>query len=605
MADHYIIAAGGTGALCASSFLYMAAAGCAECNSTYHILLLDKDKQSDAMTACHNLLDNYNALNVQLGKKPGTLVFPKIVLHDWNFTDEIVDEYCRQTQKTAADLGSLTLNKLLNPEQDAKTAQLLDIMYSPEELDTDLEKGFYGHPNIGAAVFDYVRDRFLAQQVIMANGAVKTNSFMSSLHNSLSKGKTFVYLFGSLFGGTGATVIPNVARALRTLQSNGKPPVAFGLTNLVLGGAVIMPYFRLPACPVDSVEALEKVSPSDTKFADQTRQALRYYHESGLLSNLMNLILLGTNHLDETSELFSRGGIQSQHFHMVHLLAATSANRFFAGALGSMAKALDGGPVKPLGELLMWKITPEDPGSKGIYRTLTPAELDLTNEYASLDRFLRFSVVVGFYMRKKFAKDPLQLVHDLEIQGTYKQMTKDDGSPLTAKDLDDKTIIEEFYQEPVSQTGAICLGFIQYLFDICLSGYDWSGYREKAKEPSAVVNGKQYYTYELGVPNPDAAGHFDTRWADFGNLTELKSLIESLSLDHIVSTKVLNNICSHQTLDNGHPPYTVTKFPNSIAQIYEEKTLDKLGLKKGIFGGIKNDSRYFCEIYHELYNQCQ
>lgn len=35
-------------------------------------------------------------------------------------------------------------------------------MYAPQELDTDLEKGFYGHPNIGAAVFDYVQERFLA-----------------------------------------------------------------------------------------------------------------------------------------------------------------------------------------------------------------------------------------------------------------------------------------------------------------------------------------------------------------------------------------------------------------------------------------------------------
>lgn len=604
MADHYIIAAGGTGALCASSFLYMAVAGCADRGSTYHILLLDKDKQSDAMTACHNLLEDYNAMNVQLGKKDGTLVFPKIVLHDWNFTDEIVDEYCRQTQKPAANLASLTLNKLLNPNQDAATAQLLDIMYTPEELDTDLEKGFYGHPNIGAAVFDYVRERFLAQQVTTANGSVKTNSFMSSLHTSLSKGKTFVYLFGSLFGGTGATVIPNVARALRTLQSNATPPVAYGQTNLVLGGAVIMPYFRLPSRPVDSVEALEKVFPSDTKFADQTRQALRYYHESGLLSNLMSLMLLGTNHLDETSEVYSRGGVQSQHFHMVHLLAATSANRFFSGSLGNMAAALNEPTVTPLGELLMWKIAPNDSGNKGMYRTLTPGELDLTNEFAQINRFLRFSVVVGYYMRKKFTKDPLQLMHDPEIQGTYKQMMVN-GRPMSAKDLNNKTMIETFYQQPVNQTGAICRGFIQYLFDVGLSGYDWSNYRDKTKIPAAHVNGTQYYTYELGAPNPAAAGKFDMRWAEFGNLTELKSLLESISLGFVVDTKVLNDICSYSMLDAERPAYSVSKFPNSIAQVYEEKTLNSLGLRKGLFGGIKNDSRYFCEIYHELYNQCQ
>ena len=136
MADHYIIAAGGTGALCASSFLYMAAAGCADSKSTYHILLLDKDKQSDAMTACHNLLEDYNAMNIQLGKKPGTLVFPKIVLHDWNFTDEIVDEYCRQTQKPAANLASLTLNKLLNIPNWLSTLVVAAYIFLDAQLDT-------------------------------------------------------------------------------------------------------------------------------------------------------------------------------------------------------------------------------------------------------------------------------------------------------------------------------------------------------------------------------------------------------------------------------------------------------------------------------------
>lgn len=95
------------------------------------------------------------------------------------------------------------------------------------------------------------------------------------------------------------------------------------------------------------------------------------------------------------------------------------------------------------------------------------------------------------------------------------------------------------------------------------------------------------------------------RWAEFGNLTELKSLLESISLGFVVDTKVLNDICSYSMLDAERPAYSVSKFPNSIAQVYEEKTLNSLGLRKGLFGGIKNDSRYFCEIYHELYNQCQ
>lgn len=154
--DNFIIAAGGTGAMCARAFIYMAAAGCANNSDTYHILLMDKDKQSDAVTACENLLAYYNLMRTQMGLKPGTCTFPTIKVHKWNFTDEIVDEYVKQTHNSAASLATLTLNKLLNPRNDAQMRQILKTMYTTEELDTDLEKGFYGHPNIGAPVFDYV-----------------------------------------------------------------------------------------------------------------------------------------------------------------------------------------------------------------------------------------------------------------------------------------------------------------------------------------------------------------------------------------------------------------------------------------------------------------
>ena len=60
--DKFLIAAGGTGAMCARAFIYMAAAGCADHNDTYHILLVDKDRQSDAVTACENLLEDYKAM---------------------------------------------------------------------------------------------------------------------------------------------------------------------------------------------------------------------------------------------------------------------------------------------------------------------------------------------------------------------------------------------------------------------------------------------------------------------------------------------------------------------------------------------------------------
>ncbi len=613
MGEYYIIAAGGTGAMCARSFIYMAAAGCADRNSTYHILLMDKDKESDALTSCENLLADYEAMRGQLGKNGGMndniFTFPKIQLHQWNFTQEIVDEYQKQTGLPANNLTNLTLRKLLNPNNEPETALLLSSMYSTEELDTDLNKGFYGHPNIGAPVFDYIRERFLAQRIINYKGETVSNTFMQSLHNSLRNGYAYVYLFGSLFGGTGATVIPNVVLALRSLQDPLNPLDNYGQTRLVLGGSVIMPYFKLPACPSDSVEALEKVKPVDNKFEGQTREALNYYHESGLLSNMMNLMLLGKSTLDITSEAYSRGGSQTQHFHMVLMIAATAANRFFAKRLGGMAEAIptDGSnsPVTTLGELLMWKMTPTDPKAQGSYQTLLPGELDLEGEYARMATFLRFSVIVNYFMRLKFARVAEELKEEVEVLGTCKQMERE-GKRLSPKTLTTRDVME-LYKDPVSKAGAICRGFIQFVYDVALSGFDWSKYRVYEKDlekPTKDEDNRTYYSYKLGPVDSSAVALFNMRWMDFANLGALRTLLDAQSLNFVIDNMTLNGICSFPAMDQDRTGYVEVRYPNSIATVYVDNVLDELGLKKNFFGRMVRDDVWFCEIYERLYSKC-
>lgn len=592
--DNFMIAAGGTGAMCARAFIYMAAAGCANNHDTYHILLMDKDKQSDAVTDCENLLADYEAMREQMGLKPGTTTFPKIKVHKWNFTEEIVDEYVRRTGNPSANLSTLTLNKLLNPNSDGKINQILSTMYTMEELNTDLEKGFYGHPNIGAPVFDYVKDRFLSERVTLSDGTVRDNTFMKDLHSVLSQGIAHVYLVGSLFGGTGATVIPNVVLALRSLKSAAGVP--YGQTNLVLGSSVIMPYFKLPVCDSDSVEVLSNVAPTDTKFAGQTRDALAYYHESGLLDNVMNLLLLGTSNLDVTSELYARGGVQNQHFHVVLLMAAAAANRFFADKLGSMEEHAKNTPITPQGELLVWKAA-SDNGN--VYNSLTESELGLNEEYQQMVKFLRFSVVVGYYMRLYFENNTEGMKTWNEILGTCGQMKDENGTPLRASTIT-KNQIDSYYKVPVQKTGAICMGFINFFYDVALSGYDWSGYHMKTKEPRQQVDGMQYYHYSVtNAVQPTAAADFNTRWVDLANLTDLKDLLEATALTDITRTKTLNGICSYSLLDASRPQVIENGYPNHIAGVYEE-ALTSLGLKKTIFGKIKRSDVWFCEIYEEI-----
>lgn len=590
--NYFMIAAGGTGAMCAKAFLFLAAAGCVDKSSKYHILLMDKDQHSDAVTDCENLLDKYEKMRQQMLGKTDVYTFPEVELHKWNFTDEIVDTFCQKTKLAAATLTQMTLRKLLNPTGDDKMARILSTMYTDKELDTDLEKGFYGNPNIGAPVFDYVQERFLSDKVTRNDGSEWQNTFMTELRNALYTGKTYVYLMGSLFGGTGATVIPNVVLALRSLKdSKGK---AVGMENLVLGASVIMPYFKLPNCEEDSVERLAKVMPVDGKFAGQTRDALAYYDSSGLLSNMMNLLLLGSSCLDVTSELYARGGQQRQHSHIVILLAAVAASRFFSNNLGSMKDAVNATPITPRGELLVWKGNPDDDGK---HQTLSSRELGITDEYGELMRFLRFSVLVGYYMRLRFSQDAAGMMTWNEVLGTCRQKRDGRDNPLDPKKLKEKDIVEH-YQMPVKDAGEICKAFIQFMYDVALSGYDWSGYHEKTKQET----GDGYYQYETTEKvKADVTNHFSERWVDLANLMELKNLLEATCLKaEITDRKTLNQICSFDMLDEGRAGQRVEKYPDHIGQVYEA-ALKKLGLQKTLLSKMKREDVHFCELYDALY----
>lgn len=600
MADRYIIAAGGTGAMCTQSFIYLAAAGCANKDDTYHILIVDKDRKSDAVTDCENLIRKYDALRVQLGDNENQFSFPKIILDKWNFTDEVVTEYRIRTNSSANQLWELTLRNLLNPDADAITDQLLKTMYTESELDTDLEKGFYGHPNIGTAVFNYVRERFLATDSPDTNGVLVSNSFMTSLRSHLSSDKTYVYLFGSLFGGTGATIIPNVVLALRSLVDPQNKSNHYGKSKLVLGGSVVMPYFRLPDIDTFSIEKLAFLVPSDAKFGDQTKEALRFYEETNLLGEMMNMLLVGSSQLDVTSELYSRGGEQHQHFHMVLQAAAIGANRFFANELGSMKEAVESDEVNPLGELLMWKISPDSVHNS----TLTAAELGMGAEYANIMAFLRFSVVVAFSMQKIFSQSTEILRNRMELTGTAKQFTLN-RKPLDPKNLS-KEVIQKYYQEPVRNASEICMGFIRYFFDVAMSGYDWSGYHTHVQDAATkvTIEGTDYFQYILGKLDPTSITKASMRWVDVGNLRELQHIIEATSPDQVTNSCTLNGICSFEPLDEGRAAIQETRFPDHIQTIYD-KTLEKIHLTGGFMGIGRRTDVNFSEIYDGLRANCQ
>ena len=95
--------------------------------------------------------------------------------------------------------------ELLKPE----VKGLLDCLYDPEEKQQNLSEGFRARPNIGAAA-------------MLATTANENDPFWSQIYKAIESARggeeVRVFILSSIFGGTGASGFPNIARRIRTIQ---------------------------------------------------------------------------------------------------------------------------------------------------------------------------------------------------------------------------------------------------------------------------------------------------------------------------------------------------------------------------------------------------
>ena len=114
-------------------------------------------------------------------------------------------------------------------QQRPEMADLIDVLYTEEEKETPLEKGFRGHPSIGSAV--------MAGQVTFQQ-TIQFQQLQAAVEQDVGNGETAtIVLVGSIFGGTGAAGFPTVARMLREEFADH----AGGMVQL--GGVLVLPYF--------------------------------------------------------------------------------------------------------------------------------------------------------------------------------------------------------------------------------------------------------------------------------------------------------------------------------------------------------------------------
>lgn len=299
----HIVAIGGTGARCAEALLHLAAIGLLPDNRLQY-LFIDPDEANgnlartkDAITAYRNC---YNRCAQE--RKHSAWMQPAV---------DSLDLWTPFSESLNKSLGAFFKYETIK-SNNPTLGGLFDVLYTEKERKAQLDVGFRGRPAIGAAVMSQVNLDTVDQE--------PWRSLIHSIELDVGNGRTsHVFLCGSIFGGTGASGFPTIARLIANKLDR------LGIRERVkIGGALMLPYFNFA---VPAGQGKEDIFARPEQFLLNTEAALRYY--VGRASGVFNTIyLLGDPEPVQVKEFSIGKNTQNNDPHFVELFAALAARNF-------------------------------------------------------------------------------------------------------------------------------------------------------------------------------------------------------------------------------------------------------------------------------------
>lgn len=286
----YIFGIGGTGSRVIKSLIMLAASGVKIDVDAIVPIIIDPDFANADLTRTIELIRSYAGIRNQLSFNDATKnCFFNVPI------ENVVNDY----RLTLKDTKNKKFREFVEFSTMSKENRALaSILFSESNLESDMEVGFKGNPNIGSVVLNQITD---SQDFI---------DFASSF-----KPGDRIFIISSIFGGTGASGFPLLLKNLRGLDADVANSDA--IQHAPIGAITVLPYF--------AVKPNEDSSINSSTFIGKTKAALQYYEKNvnGDKSSINVLYYIG----DERSKQYDNeeGGIeQRNNAHIVELAAALS-----------------------------------------------------------------------------------------------------------------------------------------------------------------------------------------------------------------------------------------------------------------------------------------
>lgn len=332
----FLIAIGGTGMRCLESFVHLCAAGLFD-NHTIEILTLDTDQNNGNKDRVENLIALYNRVKTNdtatVGgeQRSNTFFSAKLNLYRF-FTDYSTPK--RQTLQALASTGNLT------KEQRQDDQDLSDLLFERGSVQQfKLDHGYRAQTHLGSMLM-YHGIIEAAVNAKKGGNTVKPQekelaNYLQLINKHAANARVFV--FGSVFGGTGASSIPvipiAISEALRILTGGNN---VLNLNTVLFGSTLLTDYFTFKT-PTAAQLSTEKVIADANNFALNSQAALSFYNEDATVRKTYKKMYhigwpssLKINYSDgNAGNVVTGGHNQRNACHVAELMCAAAAYDFF------------------------------------------------------------------------------------------------------------------------------------------------------------------------------------------------------------------------------------------------------------------------------------
>ena len=333
----FVIAIGGTGMRCLESFVHLCAIGMFD-NQEIEVMMLDTDSSNGNLGRTETLIDMYRKIKSETsdnvdGGTPNTDTFFSAKLNFYKFCTDYNDVQ-RISYKNISRLAEG------DPENRRQNELLSDLFLDKETVqEFHLDHGYRAQTHLGSHLM-YHGIVEAARKIRDGKDVKAAEKNLADFLNKLDKAaeNARVFVFGSVFGGTGASSIPIIPVAFKdavSVYSGGKSTLDLSKTKF--GSTLLTEYFSFKKPDLKQMAAKKDSVIADSSFFPLNSQAaLQFYQQDPTVQSVYKRMYhigwpLESKPLSDNgqNETITGGKEQKNNCHIVELMCACGAYDFF------------------------------------------------------------------------------------------------------------------------------------------------------------------------------------------------------------------------------------------------------------------------------------